>query len=102
MLNQEIGALEAVSFNAWCINEIVQLFEQNSYPELFQEIMATASELRIKMGKLNTNMIEETAKMKAKRIDSSEMDISALNAAKGLSNTKLEDLQEFVNLMKSM
>nr|XP_004508604.1 protein MIS12 homolog [Cicer arietinum] len=103
MLNQEIYDLERQSsFNARCINEAVQLFEQNSYPELFQEIMATASELRMQMGKLNTNMIEETAKMKAKRIDSSEMDISALNGAKGLSNTKLEDLQEFVNLMKSM
>ncbi|PNX96637.1 hypothetical protein L195_g019847 [Trifolium pratense] len=63
--------------------------------------MATASELRLKMGKLNTNMIEETRKMEAKRIDNNKMDISAIYAAKGLSNTKLEYLQEFVTLMKS-
>ncbi|KEH32067.1 hypothetical protein MTR_4g110120 [Medicago truncatula] len=63
--------------------------------------MITASELRMKMGKLNTNMIEETGKVKAKRIDNNKMDISAIYAAKGLSNTKFEDLQEFVTLMKS-
>lgn len=102
MLSQEIHALERQSsHNARYINEAVQLFEQNSYTELFQEIMATASELRLKMGKLNTNMIEETGKMEAKRIDNNKMDISAIFAAKGLSNTKLEDLQEFVTLMKS-
>ncbi|XP_045832505.1 protein MIS12 homolog [Trifolium pratense] len=102
MLSQEIHALERPSsHNARYINEAVQLFEQNSYTELFQEIMATASELRLKMGKLNTNMIEETRKMEAKRIDNNKMDISAIYAAKGLSNTKLEYLQEFVTLMKS-
>ncbi|WJX95655.1 hypothetical protein P8452_76946 [Trifolium repens] len=102
MLSQEIHALERQSsHNARYINEAVQLFEQNSYTELFQEIMATASELRLKMGKLNTNMIEETGKMEAKRIDNNKMDISAIFAAKGLSNTKLEDLQEFATLMKS-
>ncbi|GAU19005.1 hypothetical protein TSUD_193430 [Trifolium subterraneum] len=102
MLSQEIHALERQSsHNAQYINEAVKLFEQNSYTELFQEIMATASELRLKMGELNTNMIEETGKMEAKRIDNNKMDTSAIYAAKGLSNTKLEDLQEFVTLMKS-
>jgi hypothetical protein len=48
--------------------------------------MATASELRLKMGKLNTNMIEETGKMEAKRIDNNKMDISAIYAAKGTQN----------------
>jgi hypothetical protein len=48
--------------------------------------MATASELRLKMGKLNTNMIEETGKMEAKRIDNNKMDISAIFAAKGTQN----------------
>ncbi|AES91356.1 putative centromere protein Mis12 [Medicago truncatula] len=102
MLNQEIHALESQSsHNARYINEAVQLFEQNSYTELFQEIMTTASELQLKIGKLTTNKIEGTGKMKAKRIDNNKMDISAIYASKGLSNTKFEDLQEFVTLMKS-
>jgi len=50
------------------------------------EIMTTASELRLKIGKLNTNKIEETGKMKAKRIDNNKMDISAIYAAKGNQN----------------
>jgi hypothetical protein len=50
------------------------------------EIMTTASELRMKMGKLNTNLIEETGKVKAKRIDNNKMDISAIYASKGNQN----------------
>ncbi|RHN63782.1 hypothetical protein MtrunA17_Chr4g0062041 [Medicago truncatula] len=37
-------------------------------------------------------MIEETGKMKAKRNDNNKMDISAIYAAKGLSNTKFEEI----------
>jgi len=50
------------------------------------EIMTTASELRLKIGKLNTNKIEETGKMKAKMIDNNKMDISAIYASKGNQN----------------
>lgn len=48
--------------------------------------MTTASELRMKMGKLNPDMIEETEQMKAKRIYGAEMDLSAINPAKGNQN----------------
>ncbi|KAJ1394723.1 hypothetical protein SESBI_33973 [Sesbania bispinosa] len=103
MLNQEIQALKKQSTpNARYINEAVQLYEQNSSHELFQEIVKTASELGMKMGKLNTNMIEESEQMKTKRVYSTEIDLSAINPTKGLSNVKLEDLQEFVTIMKSM
>ena len=50
------------------------------------EIMTTPSELRMKMGKVDTNMIEETGKMKAKMIDNNKMDISAIYVAKGNQN----------------
>ncbi|KAK7347055.1 hypothetical protein VNO80_21581 [Phaseolus coccineus] len=60
------------------------------------EIVATASELEMKMGKLNSSMIEETDQMKTKRIYSTEMDLSAVHSAKGLSNEKLDDIEEFV------
>lgn len=97
MLNQEIQALERKStVNAGCINEAVQLYKQNSMHELFQEIVTTASELRMKMGKLNSSMIEETDQMKTKRIYGTEMDLSAINTAKGLSNVKLDDIEGFV------
>ena len=38
------------------------------------------------MGKVDTNMIEETGKVKAKRIDNNKMDIYAIYAAKGSQN----------------
>lgn len=96
------------------------------------EIVTTASELGTKMGKLNSSMIEETDQTKTKRIYSTEMDLSAINPAKGnqntphcsatcinicwlnslvlnwsflfagLSNMKLDDVEEFVSVMKSM
>jgi len=50
------------------------------------EIVTTASELRTKMGKLNSSMIEETDQMKTKGIYSSEMDLSAVHSAKGDQN----------------
>ncbi|TKY54971.1 chromosome, centromeric region [Spatholobus suberectus] len=115
MLNQEIQALERKStVNVGYINEAVQLYEQNSMHELFQvdrslntplipiEIVTTASELGMKMGKLNSSMIEETDQMKTKRIYSTEMDLSAINPAKGLSNMKVDNLEEFASVMKSM
>ncbi|XP_020228240.1 protein MIS12 homolog isoform X2 [Cajanus cajan] len=103
VLNQEIQALERKStVNAGFINEAVQLYEQNSMHEMFHEIMTTASELGMKMGKLNSSMIEETDQMKIKKIYSTEMDLSAINSAKGLSNLKLENLEEFASVMKSM
>ncbi|KAL9326316.1 hypothetical protein ACSQ67_006961 [Phaseolus vulgaris] len=102
MLNQEIQLLETKSsINAGYINEAVQLYEQNSMHELFEEIVATASELEMKMGKLNSSMIEETDQMKTKRIYSTEMDLSAVRSAKGLSNEKLDNIEEFVSIMKS-
>ncbi|BAT76462.1 Protein MIS12-like protein [Vigna angularis] len=103
MLNQEVQLLERKStVNAGYINEAVQLYEQNSMNELFQEIVTTASELGMKLGKLNSSMIEETDQMKTKRIYSTEMDLSAVHSAKGLSNKNLDDIEEFVGIMKSM
>ncbi|KAL2645812.1 hypothetical protein AAZV13_05G014600 [Glycine max] len=97
MLNQEIQALERKSIvnAAGHINEAVQLYEQNSMHEVFQEIVTTASELGTKMGKLNSSMIEETDQTKTKRIYSTQMDPSAINPVKGLSNMKLDDVEEF-------
>ncbi|RZC10490.1 Protein MIS12-like isoform B [Glycine soja] len=59
------------------------------------EIVTTASELGTKMGKLNSSMIEETDQTKTKRIYSTQMDPSAINPVKGLSNMKLDDVEEF-------
>ncbi|KAK7347392.1 hypothetical protein VNO80_21922 [Phaseolus coccineus] len=49
------------------------------------------------MGKLNSSMIKETDQMKTKRIYSTEMDLSAVHSAKGFSNEKLDDIEEFVD-----
>ncbi|CAJ1944286.1 unnamed protein product [Sphenostylis stenocarpa] len=103
MLNQDIQALERKSnVNAGYVNEAIELYEQNSMHELFQEIVTTASELGVKIGKLNSSMIEETDQMKTKGIYSTELDLSAVHSAKGLSKMKLDDVEEFVGVMKSM
>ncbi|KAE9601887.1 hypothetical protein Lal_00041024 [Lupinus albus] len=100
MLNQEIQALERQSsLNAGYIEEAVRLYEQNSL--LFQEIVTTGSELRTKMKKLKTSMVEESEQVKTKGICTKEMDLSDINPAKGLSNAKLEDLQEILTTMRS-
>ncbi|CAL0330564.1 unnamed protein product [Lupinus luteus] len=101
MLNQEIQALERQSsLNAGYIEEAVRLYDQNSL--LFEEIVTTASELRTKMRKLKTGMIEESEQVKIKRICTKEVDLSSINPAKGFSNAELEDLQEILTTMKSM
>ncbi|WVZ09362.1 hypothetical protein V8G54_013892 [Vigna mungo] len=99
MLNQEIQLLERKStVNAGYINEALVNYKNIE----FLEIVTTASELGMKLGKLNSSLIEETDQMKTKRIYSTEMDLSAVHSAKGLSNKNLDDIEEFVGVMKSM
>ncbi|KAK7388808.1 hypothetical protein VNO78_23635 [Psophocarpus tetragonolobus] len=105
MLSQEIQALERKSMstvNVGYINEAIQLYEQNSMHELFQEVVNTASELGKKMGKLNSSTIEETDQVRTKRIYISEMDLSTTNPGKGILNMQLDDVEEFISVMKSM
>ncbi|KAI4344021.1 hypothetical protein L6164_011298 [Bauhinia variegata] len=103
MLNQELQALEKRSpSSVEYINEALQSYEQNSLHQLFQEVVANASELGTKIGRLNTSMIEETNEMKMKEAYKIENDLSAMDPTTGLSNAKFEDLQQFLAVMKSM
>ncbi|KAJ7978806.1 protein MIS12-like [Quillaja saponaria] len=106
MLSQELQELErhSTSINqcAGAINEALQLYEQNPLNEMFQEIVTTASELGIKMGKLKTSMIEEIDNAKTKSIYKTDRNFCTTDEAKGLSNAKLEDLLEFLAVMKNI
>ncbi|RYR11714.1 hypothetical protein Ahy_B04g069233 isoform A [Arachis hypogaea] len=102
VLNHEIQTLEKQStVNAHYVNNAVQLYEQNNFHVLFQEIMTTAAELGTKIKKLNTTTIEESEQTKTEVVYSPELDLSYIKPCKGLSNTNLDALQKFASIMKS-
>ncbi|KAG6589575.1 Protein MIS12-like protein, partial [Cucurbita argyrosperma subsp. sororia] len=103
VLNQELQALErqTASSNSQVnrFNEALQLYEQNSVNEMFQEMMGTASELRAKIGKLKKRRMEESKLTKVEKIHTNG-DIS--HHHKGFSNAKLDDIQEFLADLKAL
>ncbi|GMN57979.1 hypothetical protein TIFTF001_027079 [Ficus carica] len=104
-LNQELRALEQQSVAsgnfAGLINEALQSYEENSFDNMFQEMAKTASELRIKMGKLKTKTMEETEQRRTERLHTLSRDSSRLEYSNGLADAKLEDLQGFLAKMKN-
>lgn len=104
-LNRELRALEQQSVAsgnfAGLINEALQSYEENSFDNIFQEMAKTASELRIKMGKLKTKTMEETEQRRTERLHTLSRDSSRLEYSNGLADAKLEDLQGFLAKMKN-
>ncbi|BFG32981.1 protein MIS12 homolog isoform X1 [Prunus yedoensis var. nudiflora] len=103
-LNRELKSLErqsASNDHISALNEISLLYDQNSYHEMFQEMMKTASEFRTKIGKLKTRKIEETEHNKADKIYNPRRDPSMMGIGKGFFGAKLEDLQEVLVHLKN-
>ncbi|OMP05669.1 Centromere protein Mis12 [Corchorus olitorius] len=104
--NRELKELERQSASsghcAGLINEALQLYEGASAHDMFQEMIQTATELRVKMQKLKTRQAEKTEHARAERIYISLTDYFNLNQKKGLSNAKLDDLEEFLAELKKM
>ncbi|XP_050236462.1 protein MIS12 homolog isoform X2 [Mercurialis annua] len=103
-MNRELQALER-QFNssdscAAPINEALQLYEQHSADNMFQEMVKTASELRTKVGNLKTRRIENLNSDAMKRICDPKRDVPTLNHC--FSTLKSEDLQAFVIDLKKM
>ncbi|XP_022736622.1 protein MIS12 homolog [Durio zibethinus] len=105
-LNSELKELERRSAsNGHCaglITEALQLYKDNSVHDMFQEMMQTATDLRVKMQKLKTRQVERMEHARAERIYNSLTDYFTVNQEKGLSNAKLDDLQEFLAQLKKM
>jgi len=106
VLNHELQALERHSASnnrcAGFINEALQLYEQNSVHDLFQEMVQTGSELRAKMVKLKTRrLVVSEDNTRTHRIYNPNRDLSKIDK-KGFSNAKLEELEEFLAETKNM
>ncbi|KAJ7956543.1 protein MIS12-like [Quillaja saponaria] len=106
MLNRDLQELERHSTSsnrcAVVINEALKLYEENPLNEMFQEVVTTASELGIKMGKLKTSMNEEIGRTKTRSIYLTDINFCTTDPCKGLSNAELKDLQEFLAIVKNM
>ncbi|XP_062159645.1 protein MIS12 homolog isoform X1 [Alnus glutinosa] len=105
VLNHELQALERHSASnnrcAGFVNEALQLYEQNSVHDFFQEMVRTGSELRTKMVKLKSRRLVESEHTKTERIYNPNRDLSKIDS-KGFSNAKLEELEEFLAETKNI
>ncbi|XP_002512013.2 protein MIS12 homolog isoform X1 [Ricinus communis] len=103
-MNRELQALERQSTlsdsRTALANEALQFYEKSFVDDMFQELVKTASELRTKIEKLRTRRIEDSDCSRTKRICDPKIDLSSLNH--GLFSAKLEDLQEFVAVLKKL
>ncbi|XP_050936998.1 protein MIS12 homolog [Cucumis melo] len=103
VLNQELQALErqTASSNSQIshFNEALQLYEQSSVNDMFQEMIKTASELRSKIGKMKKRRTEEAKLAKVEKVHTNG-DIS--HHHNGFSNAKLDDIQEFLSDLKKI
>ncbi|CAN6717601.1 unnamed protein product [Malus baccata var. baccata] len=105
-LNREIQALEGQSVSrdrcSALVNETLQQYDLNSYHENFQEMVKTASELRMKVGKLQTEKMEESKRRKIDWINNAHRDPSVTEIRRGFYSAKLEDLEAFIAHKKNM
>ncbi|KAH9617315.1 hypothetical protein KSS87_016189 [Heliosperma pusillum] len=90
-LNKELEELETKSALtnrcASAVNEALQLYDNSSAQEVFQEMLRVASELRQKMDQLKAKQKEDMEHNQLERADI---------ATGGLSNLKSDTLQEFI------
>ncbi|XP_050379225.1 protein MIS12 homolog [Argentina anserina] len=104
-LNRELQLLEQQSASSdrlsSLVNETLQLYDQNSFHELFQEMVKTSSELQMKTAKLMTRKAEKSKQNKTDRVYNQYKDPSRMHVSNGFSGTKLEDLQEFLDNMNT-
>ncbi|XP_031276904.1 protein MIS12 homolog isoform X2 [Pistacia vera] len=102
-LNRELRALEKQSSSSdRFASEALQLYEENSMHDMFQEMVKMASELRIKMDKLKARRMEDRQQIRTERVFNPKGEFCTINHGKGLYNAELQDLQEFVSELKNI
>ncbi|XP_038687579.1 protein MIS12 homolog [Tripterygium wilfordii] len=104
-LSRELRALERQSASSdhctGLVNEVLQLCDENSMHDKFQDMVRAASELRMKMGKLRTRN-EDIDHHRTEKIYNPNGDSSTASRGKGFSGLKLEDLQGFLADLENM
>ncbi|KAK9092656.1 hypothetical protein Syun_027567 [Stephania yunnanensis] len=104
-LQRELQLLEKQSVlsdkRAEYVNEAVQLFEENSLPDMFQEMQKTAAELREKIENFRVKRTSEIRQDKIERMH----DLNGhtfMHKRKGFYLTEFEGVLAFVADMKSI
>ncbi|XP_057519933.1 protein MIS12 homolog [Amaranthus tricolor] len=78
------------------VNEAIQLYDQCSAHDMFQEMLRVGSELRQKMEQLKSKQMADVEQNRRERPYNAKDDISDLNFRSGLSEFRLDELQEFM------
>lgn len=98
-LNRELQEVEKQSVlsnhEAGSINEALQLYEQYSLHDMFQELARTALELRPEVEKLKTKSAEEANRSRIEKVQANG-ELFSLKLGNGLSNATLKELEEFI------
>lgn len=105
-LSRELQALEkqssATDHSAGLVSEALQLYDQNSVHDLFQEMVKTASELHMKMHNLKTKRMNDMQHIKVERVNNADRGFCSMNRGKGLYNANLEGIQDCLAELKKM
>ncbi|KAL9438348.1 hypothetical protein AB3S75_024093 [Citrus x aurantiifolia] len=105
-LSQELQALEkqssATDHSAGLVSEALQLYDQNSVHDLFQEMVKTASELHMKIFNLKTKRMNDMQHIKMERVNNADRGFCSMNRGKGLYNANLEGIQDCLAELKKM
>ncbi|XP_059305979.1 protein MIS12 homolog isoform X2 [Lycium ferocissimum] len=104
-LNRELRELERQSMlsgrSAASLAEALELYQQQSVNEKFEELVRTASDFRTKVEVLTTRM-EDTEHPRAKKSRISNGELYRLNNDEGLLSATVEELQELVDDIKTL
>ncbi|XP_058199544.1 protein MIS12 homolog isoform X3 [Rhododendron vialii] len=104
-LDKERRALERQSLlsnrYAGSVNEALQLYEQHSVHDMFQELTKTASELRKKMEQQKPKKLEQSERIRRERMHIPTGELPT-NRSNGLFKVALEELQEFNATIKNV
>ncbi|MCD7468661.1 hypothetical protein HAX54_007053 [Datura stramonium] len=105
-LNRELRALERQSMlsgrSAASLTEALELYQQLSVNEKFEELVRTASDFHTKVEILTTRMMENTEHPRAKKSRISNGELYRLNNDEGLLSATMEELQELVDDTKTL
>lgn len=105
-LKRELQALESQSMlsgrSAASLTEALELYQQQSVNEKFEELVRTASDFHTKLETLTAKMMEDTEHPRAKRSRVSNGELYRMNNNKGLLSVTMEELQELVDDIKTL
>ncbi|XP_006345077.1 uncharacterized protein [Solanum tuberosum] len=105
-LNRELQALERQSMlsgrSATSLTEALELYQQQSVNEKFEELVRTASDFHTKLETLTTKMMDNTEHPRAKKSRISNGELYRMNNDKGLLSVTMEELQELVDDIKTL